>query len=108
MVAAFTFYIQAGFVVSDNVPQSLADSNVMQAVYGTAAPKRKLSADVQLPPVNTIQETKRARAVLVVEDNLINQTVLKRQMVKAGWTCDGESYAHAQRRSLHTGDCPQL
>lgn len=30
--------------------------------------------------------------VLVVEDNIINQTVLKRQLIKAGLTCDGESY----------------
>lgn len=29
--------------------------------------------------------------ILIVEDNLINQTVLKRQLVKAGLTCDGES-----------------
>lgn len=29
--------------------------------------------------------------ILIVEDNIINQTVLKRQIVKAGLTCDGES-----------------
>lgn len=28
--------------------------------------------------------------VLIVEDNLINQTVLKRQLVKAGLSCNGE------------------
>ena len=28
--------------------------------------------------------------ILIVEDNVINQTVLKRQMIKAGLTCDGE------------------
>lgn len=28
--------------------------------------------------------------VLIVEDNIINQTVLKRQMIKSGFTCDGE------------------
>jgi CheY-like chemotaxis protein len=28
--------------------------------------------------------------VLLVEDNIISQTVLKRQLVKAGLTCDGE------------------
>lgn len=28
--------------------------------------------------------------ILIVEDNIINQTVLKRQLVKAGLTCDGE------------------
>ena len=28
--------------------------------------------------------------ILVVEDNQINQTILKRQMVKAGLTCEGE------------------
>jgi hypothetical protein len=27
--------------------------------------------------------------ILIVEDNIINQTVLKRQLVKAGLTCDG-------------------
>lgn len=28
--------------------------------------------------------------ILIVEDNLINQTVLKRQITKAGLTCDGK------------------
>lgn len=28
---------------------------------------------------------------LVVEDNIINQTVLRRQLLKAGWKCDGMS-----------------
>lgn len=28
--------------------------------------------------------------ILIVEDNIINQTVLKRQIIKAGLTCDGE------------------
>lgn len=36
--------------------------------------------------------TQTKRRVLVVEDNLINQTVLKRQMVKAGWACDVASH----------------
>jgi CheY-like chemotaxis protein len=31
---------------------------------------------------------------LVVEDNIINQTVLRRQLLKAGWQCDGESPAN--------------
>jgi hypothetical protein len=29
-------------------------------------------------------------SVLVVEDNVISQTVLRRQLVKAGLSCDGE------------------
>lgn len=28
--------------------------------------------------------------VLVVEDNIVNQKVLRRQLVKAGYTCEGE------------------
>jgi hypothetical protein len=32
--------------------------------------------------------------VLIVEDNIINQTVLKRQMIKSGFTCDGEYLKH--------------
>jgi CheY-like chemotaxis protein len=28
--------------------------------------------------------------ILIVEDNIINQTVLKRQIIKAGLTCDGK------------------
>lgn len=32
--------------------------------------------------------------VLVVEDNIISQTVLKRQLMKAGLTCDGEQNPH--------------
>jgi CheY-like chemotaxis protein len=35
--------------------------------------------------------------VLIVEDNIINQTVLKRQMNKAGFTCDG--------KSIYINDC---
>lgn len=30
-----------------------------------------------------------SKIVLIVEDNIINQTVLKRQLVKAGYTCEG-------------------
>ena len=29
--------------------------------------------------------------ILIVEDNIINQTVLKRQLLKAGLTCDGKA-----------------
>ena len=29
--------------------------------------------------------------ILIVEDNIINQTVLKRQIFKAGLTCDGKA-----------------
>jgi len=38
--------------------------------------------------------------VLVVEDNIVNQKVLRRQLVKAGYTCEGES---EERRSLSLG-----
>jgi hypothetical protein len=31
------------------------------------------------------------KKVLVVEDNIINQTVLKRQLTKAGYDCEGKS-----------------
>ena len=34
--------------------------------------------------------------VLIVEDNLINQTVLKRQLKHVGLTCDGESQSFAE------------
>jgi hypothetical protein len=35
--------------------------------------------------------------VLIVEDNLINQTVLMRQLKHVGLTCDGESHWNAKR-----------
>ena len=32
------------------------------------------------------------KTALIVEDNMINQTVLQRQLTKAGWKCDGKSH----------------
>lgn len=83
-------------------------------MYGTAAPPRKLSGEVEVSAAAAAETAhtaaqansdaradangiarvtvERKRSVLVVEDNLINQTVLKRQMIKAGWTCDGTSF----------------
>jgi hypothetical protein len=40
---------------------------------------------------STVTASDDALHILIVEDNVINQTVLKRQMIKAGLTCDGES-----------------
>jgi CheY-like chemotaxis protein len=47
------------------------------------------SQPVSEVPVNTDMLSDRMR-VLVVEDNIISQTVLKRQLVNAGLTCDGQ------------------
>jgi len=48
---------------------------------------------VQLDPGNGVgsdhSRLPMSKKVLIVEDNIINQTVLKRQLVKAGYTCAG-------------------
>lgn len=36
---------------------------------------------------------RKAFEALIVEDNVINQTVLQRQLTKARWICEGESHA---------------
>lgn len=41
------------------------------------------------PPSNPPVPTASAFNALIVEDNIINQTVLHRQLTKAGWTCEG-------------------
>lgn len=40
--------------------------------------------------VGTPIEDSGTEHVLIVEDNLINQTVLKRQLIKAGLSCNGQ------------------
>jgi CheY-like chemotaxis protein len=59
---------------------------------GTATPASTMSMVSSVNSFNTVTASSEAEElhILIVEDNIINQTVLKRQMIKAGLTCDGE------------------
>ena len=48
-------------------------------------------ASVSSSAIDRLPPTTQGMHVLIVEDKLINQTVLKRQITKAGLTCDGTS-----------------
>lgn len=99
---------------SDTLPNAL-ESPALSIISGRSTPSRPSSAmsstsstsalapstaTTPTPPggaiggaaVASAEDTKRLH-ILIVEDNIINQTVLKRQIVKAGLTCDGESLA---------------
>jgi hypothetical protein len=46
-------------------------------------------ASVTSSAIEQLPSTTNDMHILIVEDNLINQTVLRRQITKAGLTCDG-------------------
>lgn len=57
-----------------------------RAVRGATLP----SSPLPRPSVARMIDPSQAIQVLVVEDNKINQTVLRRQIVKQGMTCEGK------------------
>ena len=76
--STFRFFITAR---SCQTQKRLADSEV---VGGEGLPRKRTTGK------NSIGEAAKLH-VLIVEDNLINQTVLMRQLRHVGLTCEGES-----------------
>ncbi|WWC91472.1 uncharacterized protein L201_006418 [Kwoniella dendrophila CBS 6074] len=77
--SVFRFFIQA----RTGKPQLSLENSVSKLTLTTPTPT--LTPDVN--PSGTAN-TSSGLHLLIVEDNIINQTVLKRQIVKAGFTCD--------------------
>jgi hypothetical protein len=74
----------------------IEESNV-ETELDTIRPSTSRAQSASLPVVSQSSENPLSvdvpamkKKVLVVEDNIINQTVLKRQLVKAGYACEGK------------------
>ncbi|OCF32334.1 hypothetical protein I316_06002 [Kwoniella heveanensis BCC8398] len=79
--SVFRFFIKSRTAAPPAVPQTLEQST---AALTLSTPSSTLSpARVAVPEPSTSD-----LHLLVVEDNIINQTVLKRQIIKNGLTCD--------------------
>lgn len=105
---AFRFFIECRTV--NSVTPALSHSNVKPepAQQQTRESLRRRNVSTTLPieavkklslagPSSSAHSPKASKVlprdalhVLIVGDNIINQTVLKRQMIKSGFTCDGE------------------
>jgi hypothetical protein len=99
--SVFRFFIKASTVAPPVRPAlsvgALAEHNSQEApdithssAFSTTTSSSSVFKSTTTPPPEELKNMH----VLVVEDNLINQKVLKRQLIKAGLTCDGESRAN--------------
>ena len=72
---------------SPSIPTSL---NITRSM----TPSSSVTSPMMSPVPSSVSIAQEERGeplhILIVEDNIINQTVLKRQIVKSGSTCDGE------------------
>lgn len=84
--SAFRFFIQT----RASAPDSKLDERAGTLPPAVDAPDG-VYAHIGAATVPTDDgKSERTFHALVVEDNVINQTVLRRQLLKAGWQCDGE------------------
>lgn len=106
---AFRFFIECRTANDVALPSAHANGKIPPAQLQVRYSPRRKSVSTISPikavkkPSSTRPSSPSARSiqgpkvsseeplhVLIVEDNIINQTVLKRQMIKSGFTCDGE------------------
>jgi len=92
LIAVFRFFIQTRTIAPPSLLASMVEatsgtsevSQVMRPTYSTTSTSSAVSNG------SSSAEGMQDLHILIVEDNIINQTVLKRQLVKAGLSCDGE------------------
>jgi hypothetical protein len=108
-MTAFRFFIECRTAGDVTLPSALTNGKTIPARLQPRDSPRRKSVSTTSPikavkkPSSTRPSSPSARPtqgpkvsseeplhVLIVEDNIINQTVLKRQMIKSGFTCDGE------------------
>ncbi|GMK54509.1 hypothetical protein CspeluHIS016_0110950 [Cutaneotrichosporon spelunceum] len=98
--STFSFWIETRTVAPPKVSQSVQPWSLVTppptvcAVLGepvTETASSQPSAEVEAEPLR----------LLIVEDNIINQTVLKRQLVKAGFVCDTANDGQEALVSIH-------
>lgn len=91
LIVVFRFFIK-----TRTVSQPSALAAMVEATYGSASSismtpsfslvsSPSVASTTGTPPPEEVADLH----ILIVEDNVINQTVLKRQILKAGLTCDG-------------------
>lgn len=93
----FRFFIQSRSVAPPERPalsfKALALHDRENGQTSTAMDERSVTqntvASVSSSAIAQLPSSTDGMHILIVEDNLINQTVLKRQITKAGLTCDG-------------------
>lgn len=89
----FRFFIKTRAVAPPSAIAALVESSPLKPISATS-PSSSLAmsrSSSRSTNVTTPIEGSGTEHVLIVEDNLINQTVLKRQLIKAGLSCNGES-----------------
>lgn len=102
--STFRFFIQTRTITPPSpiaamveASQTTSRPESIRADSGTMTPAHSVSSNVSMGSMQDDDWTE--QHILIVEDNIINQTVLKRQLVKAGLTCDGE-FARARDVNL--------
>ena len=95
--STFRFFIQTRTITPPSAIASMVEAShavpkrgsSMRTDSGSVTPALSVSSNVSMGSM--VDDDWTEQHILIVEDNIINQTVLKRQLVKAGLTCDGES-----------------
>lgn len=91
----FRFFIKTRAVAPPSAIAALIESSSPLKSKSPSCPSPSLPmsrSSSRSTNVGTPIEDSGTEHVLVVEDNLINQTVLKRQLIKAGLSCNGQSH----------------
>lgn len=104
--STFRFWIKVqtvdpASVVSTRVPSPPVPPTSERIVGGTPASPPTSSGPLSDGEPSSSGDTPEALHLLIVEDNVINQTVLKRQLVKAGFTCDVANDGQEALVSIH-------
>ena len=92
LISVFRFFIKTCTVEPTSALAAMVAATASPSLesYTMTPTSSVLSATSVTSTSSSIPDDTPDLHILIVEDNIINQTVLKRQIVKAGLTCDGE------------------
>ena len=112
--STFRFFIQTRTITPPSAIAVMVEASHLarpipqhsdSANSGSVTPAISLSSNTSMGSM--LDDDWTEQHILIVEDNIINQTVLKRQLVKAGLTCDGElllyAWANGSRKQWSRG-----
>lgn len=88
--SVFRFFIQARAIAPPARPPLLPTAESSNGSATSTSTIASSNSSIVLTSASPPPEGVDELHILIVEDNIINQTVLKRQIIKAGLTCDGE------------------
>ncbi|WVQ79030.1 hypothetical protein IAT38_001122 [Cryptococcus sp. DSM 104549] len=93
--SVFRFFIKTSTVAAPSALAALMEASSLGSISGITAQTLSPTSSQEMSRSSSMStgtvssgETNSVDHILIVEDNIINQTVLKRQLVKAGLTCD--------------------